>query len=193
MRALGLEGDGCNYCDSREQSPNRQVEAVMMATEAGNKGSKASCLVFVSKDAEQGGGCEDHGWAASSVVTGWAVAATVVATNIHGNKRTGDCSSKGWKQGQQGELPCFGLQGCRARGSDGWEVSDGHRTMAGSGGGSDRGERCSRRRYVVVARLETRAIEVSCPISVTARREATGDCGCDTGEGTMAGRLGQRC
>ncbi|THU66682.1 hypothetical protein C4D60_Mb05t16730 [Musa balbisiana] len=32
-----------------------------------------------------------RGWAASGVVAGWAAAATVVATGVRSNKRTGDC------------------------------------------------------------------------------------------------------
>ncbi|THU47638.1 hypothetical protein C4D60_Mb09t17720 [Musa balbisiana] len=44
---------------------------------------------------KQGGGCEDHGWVASSVVTGWVVAATVVTTGVRNSKGTGDCGSRG--------------------------------------------------------------------------------------------------
>ncbi|THU47685.1 hypothetical protein C4D60_Mb09t18230 [Musa balbisiana] len=54
---------------------------------------------------EQGGGCEDHGWAASDVVTGWAVTVMVVAISVHSNKGTHDYGSKGIHNYNNGDCP----------------------------------------------------------------------------------------
>ncbi|CAD5178772.1 unnamed protein product, partial [Musa acuminata subsp. malaccensis] len=62
---------------------------------AASRAGVAAAVWTCAAEEKQGRGCEDHGWATSSVGTSWAVAATVMATGVRSNKGTRDCGAAG--------------------------------------------------------------------------------------------------
>ncbi|THU43054.1 hypothetical protein C4D60_Mb00t07520 [Musa balbisiana] len=92
-RRLLQQGCHCFLSHHRRGWPEGSRAVDEKATVAG---SKRWSLAGVQRRAveKEGEACEDHGWAASRVVTGWGVAATVTAAGVRSSKGTCDCGAR---------------------------------------------------------------------------------------------------